>query len=96
MQDVRKRINIQNRKNTKEKEIATTMAKPMKTLELHYPMIQFLRTSGSHGQTKLYAHKQSSTRHFVMSSLSPLGPDYMSRAGPVSRAASVWAGPVVM
>ena len=26
----------------------------------------------------------------------PLGPDYMSRAGPVSRAASVWAGPVVM
>ena len=25
-----------------------------------------------------------------------LGPDYMSRAGPVSRAASVWAGPVVM
>ena len=25
-----------------------------------------------------------------------LGPDYMSRAGPVSRDASVWAGPVVM
>ena len=25
-----------------------------------------------------------------------LGPDYMSRAGPVSRAALVWAGPVVM
>ena len=25
-----------------------------------------------------------------------LGPDYMSRAGPVSWAASVWAGPVVM
>ena len=26
-----------------------------------------------------------------------LGPDYMSQlAGPVSRAASVWAGPVVM
>ena len=25
-----------------------------------------------------------------------LGPDYISRAEPVSRAASVWAGPVVM
>ena len=25
-----------------------------------------------------------------------LGPDYMSQAGPVSRAASVWAGQVVM
>ena len=25
-----------------------------------------------------------------------LGPDYMSRAGPVNRAASVWACPVVM
>ena len=31
-----------------------------------------------------------------MSILSPLGPDYMNRAGPVSRAASVWAGPIVM
>ena len=25
-----------------------------------------------------------------------LGPDYMSRAGPVSRAALMWASPVVM
>ena len=25
-----------------------------------------------------------------------LGPDYMSQAGPVSQAALVWAGPVVM
>ena len=28
--------------------------------------------------------------------LCDIGPDYMSRAGPVSRAALVWAGPVVM
>ena len=30
------------------------------------------------------------------SPLAILGPDYMSRAGPASRAPSVWAGPVVM
>ena len=29
-------------------------------------------------------------------SSSVLGPDYVSRAGPVTRAASVWAGLVVM
>ena len=34
--------------------------------------------------------------HFLCHFFFLLGPDYMSRAGPVSRAASVWAGPVVM
>ena len=44
------------------------------------------------GNPKIILLRQKNTKEATAN----LGPDYMSRAGPVSRAGLVWAGPVVM